>query len=148
MKGDFRLRVRLFVAVLAVVILSAAFLIPATNADELYGRIRGAVLDPSGAGVPDVQIQLLNADTGIKEQTVSGSDGSYIFLNLKPGKYNLSAQKSGFRTFDVRGIQVEPNEIHVQNISMELGTVSQVVEVAANQVQVEQSSMQPVSRSL
>jgi hypothetical protein len=143
MKQDSCVSARLMLATLVVVVLGAAtLLVQATMADELYGRIRGVVLDPSGAAVPEVRLALTSVGTGIKQEDVSGPDGGYTFINLKPGSYSLSATKAGFRTFTVTGIKVEPNEIFVQNIPLELGTTSETVEVSATQTQVEQTSME------
>lgn len=112
------------------------------QADELYGRVRGIVTDSSGAALPGVEVKLANLGMGTVENDTSDSSGSYNFVNLKPGQYNLTATKGSFRTFEVSGIRVEPNGIYVQNITMEVGGISETIEVAANQAQVEQTSMQ------
>ena len=131
----------LSLAVILALAFSSAMVQPA-SADELYGRIRGTVTDPTGAALPDVQLKLVNMGTGASQETVSGSDGAYSFINLKPGLYSLSARKTNFKTFDVKAIRVEPTVIFVQNAAMELGAVTETIEVAANPAQVEQTSMQ------
>jgi len=120
----------------------SSLLVQRANADELYGRVRGIVSDPAGAALPGVQLKLTNVGTGISNEVVSGSDGSFTFINLIPGTYKLTATKTNFKTFQVSSIKVEPNEIYVQNVSMELGTVNETIEVSANPAQVEQTSMQ------
>src|SRR5258708_34040891 len=115
---------------------------PSAKADELYGRIRGTATDPSGAALPGVQLKLTNMGTGASDEAVSGDDGAYSFINLKPGLYSLTAKKASFKTFGVKSIRVEPTEIFVQNVIMELGAVTETVEVTANPAQVEQTSMQ------
>jgi hypothetical protein len=112
------------------------------KADELYGRVRGTVSDKTGGILPGAQVKLTNIATNQGEQLISASDGSFIFVNLKPGSYKLTATKTGFKTFEVSPIQVVQNQIYVQDVALELGTVSETVEVAANQAQVEQSSIQ------
>src|SRR5215469_6738496 len=67
------------------------------NADELYARIRGIVMDSSGATVPGAQITASNEATGIRRQLVSGEDGSYELISLPVGMYTLSAAKNGFK---------------------------------------------------
>jgi hypothetical protein len=132
----------LFLSFVVVIGLFASSVLQPARADELYGRVRGIVADSTGAVLPGVDLRLTNEGTGIAEDKTSGSDGAYAFINLKPGKYDLTATKASFRKFEVKAIQVEPTEIFVQNISMELGTVTETIEVAANQAQVEQTSMQ------
>jgi len=112
------------------------------RADELYGRVRGVVTDPSGAVLPGVQLKLTNTGTNISSELISDSDGAFQFINLKPGSYSLSATKVNFKTFQVSSIRVEPNNIRVENVVLEIGSVNETIEVAANQAQVEQSSMQ------
>jgi len=65
------------------------------------------------------------------------ADGNFEFANLKPGTYRLTVTKPSFKTFDVSAIQVAQNQIFVQNVGMELGTLNETIEVAANQAQVE-----------
>ncbi len=128
-----------------VLLLGLAFsppMIQSAKADELYGRVRGIVSDPTGAVLPGVQVKLMNVGTGISTELASDADGSFMFINLKPGEYKLTATKANFKTFQVTSIRVEPNQIYVQSVIMELGALSQTVEVTANPAQVEQTSIQ------
>ncbi len=137
------LLVRMLAALVVVFgLVFSSMVAPTAKADELYGRMRGVVTDSSGAVLPGVQLNLTNRDTNTSSELVSDSDGAFAFINLKPGVYSLAATKANFKTFQVSSIRVEPNEIRVQNVVLELGSVSETIEVAANQVQVEQSSMQ------
>jgi hypothetical protein len=129
---------RIFVALLLVGLFAAT----TARADELYGRVRGTVTDPSGAAMPGVQLKLTNVGTGISKEMNSESDGSYLFVNLIPGTYSLTASKSGFKLYQVKEISIIQNQIYVQHVTMEVGTVSETVEVTANPVQVESTSMQ------
>jgi hypothetical protein len=141
LRGSALLPLCLSVVAIAVLFFSTMSIQPA-NADELYGRVRGTVADATGATVPGAQVKLTNTGTGVSEEQLSASDGSFIFANLQPGEYKLAATKASFKTFQVSSIKVEPNQIYVQNVTMELGTVSETIEVAANSAQVEQTSIQ------
>jgi Carboxypeptidase regulatory-like domain len=129
-----------FVLVLGLVF--GLLTVPSAKADELYGRVRGVVSDPTGAVLPGAQLKLTNVGTGVAEESVSASDGGFAFINLKPGQYSLIAKKTSFKTFQVSSIQVEPNQIYVLNVPMELGSISETIEVMASPAQVEQTSMQ------
>jgi hypothetical protein len=131
-----------FLLIAVAVLLVGVFATTTAMADELYGRVRGVVTDSTGAAMPDVQMKLINVATGISKEMTSGSDGSYLFVNLPPGTYSLQASKSGFKLFEVKGINVVQNQIYVQNVNMEVGGVSETVEVSANPAQVESTSMQ------
>lgn len=131
------------VALAAVFALAfSSMTIQTAKADELYGRVRGTVSDRTGGILPGVQLKLTNIATNRGEELTSAPDGSFQFINLKPGSYKLTATKTGFKTFEVSPIQVAQNQIFVQDVGMELGTISETVEVAASQTQVEQSSIQ------
>jgi len=112
------------------------------RADELYGRVRGVVTDPTGAALAGVRLKLTNTGTGISQELTSSSDGSYIFVNLISGTYNLTANKSAFKVFSATGMQIGSNQIYVQNVNMEVGTASETIEVIANPAQVETTSIQ------
>lgn len=128
--------------VVAGILVLSLFVATAARADELYGRIRGVVTDSTGAAMPGVQLKLTNVGTGGLKEMTTGSDGGYLFVNLIPGTYNLSATKSGFKLFQARAISVIQDQIFVQNVLMEVGAVSETLEVTANPVQVESTSMQ------
>src|SRR5256885_1666656 len=127
---------------LSFVVALASLTSPTVKGDELYGRVRGVVSDPAGGILPGVQVRLTNTGTNVTRELASDPDGAFLFINLAPGTYSLSAVRSGFKTFQVSSIHVQPNEIFIQNVVLELGTVTETIEVAANQAQVEQTSMQ------
>lgn len=126
-------------AILAVGCLVFATL---SSADELYGRIRGVATDSTGAAIPGVKVTLTNTGTGIVKEMTTESDGGFLFVNLSPGDYKLTASKGGFKLFQATGISVIQNQIFVQNVTMEVGAVAETLEVTANPVQVETTSMQ------
>jgi len=129
-------------SVLVLGLVASLLVAPSAKADELYGRVRGVAADSTGAALPGVQLKLVNTGTNENVALVSGADGSFEFINLKPGVYKLTASKNSFKSFEVTAITVRPNDTYVQNVTMELGAITETVEVSANPAQVEQSSMQ------
>lgn len=115
---------------------------PTTRADNLYASIRGTVTDQSGAGVPDVTVKASNIATGVTQTVTTASDGSYSFLQLAVGDYNVTADKSGFETFTATRIHLELNQVYVLAIKLSLGAMSQEVTVQANAVQVDTTTPQ------
>jgi hypothetical protein len=62
------------------------------------GVVRGVTLRPDGAPLPEAQVLIHNqADNG-DQSVVSGQDGTFVAVNLKPGRYTLIASKEGFLT--------------------------------------------------
>ena len=111
-------------------------------AADTNGRIKGTVSDPSGAVVAGVKISATNVATGVAFQTVSGSDGVYLFPQLPVGTYTVSATASGFKKFDASGIVLNIDQEYVQDVHLAVGSTSDVVQVNASAVQVDTSDMQ------
>jgi Carboxypeptidase regulatory-like domain len=103
-------------------------------------RINGVVSDPSGAVLPGVEVTATQAETGLKRAVVTNETGSYVLSNLAPGTYRLEASLPGFRTFARTGIVLQVGSDPVMNVSMEVGQVSETVEVQANAAFVETQS--------
>src|SRR6202167_4103280 len=111
-------------------------------ADNLYASIRGTVVDPSGAVVPDAKLTARNIATGLSYSTASSKDGLFAFLQLPIGDYSVKVEKSGFKTFTEGHIHLDLDQIFNLRATMELGVVSDTVTVEANSAQVETTSMQ------
>jgi len=111
-------------------------------ADNLYASIRGTVVDPSGAFVPDAKLTATNIATGLSYSATSSKDGLFAFLQLPIGDYSVKVEKSGFKTFTEGHIHLDLDQIFNLRATMELGVVSDTVTVEANSAQVETTSMQ------
>jgi hypothetical protein len=95
--------------------------------------IKGYVRDSSGAVVPNAAVELRNTATNIAQQTKSDDSGFYQFLQLNPGKYEVSTEAPGFRKSNVRGIDVLVDQIVSLDIKLDVGQVSETVEVSGAQ---------------
>ncbi|MEJ2008602.1 MAG: carboxypeptidase-like regulatory domain-containing protein, partial [Acidobacteriota bacterium] len=93
--------------------------------------ISGVVRDPSGGVVPAVQVILTNPATGLTRRFTTQSAGQYSFTLVPPGTYDLSAQKTGFRAYVQKGITLVVGQSATQDITLQLGQVSQRVTVTA-----------------
>ena len=81
---------------LAFGFLSITLLIIPGRAQRIFGDILGNVTDPSGAAVRDAKITLRNLDTGRALTTTTGEEGDYFFVELTPGRYDVTAEQQGF----------------------------------------------------
>src|SRR5215831_12905579 len=61
------------------------------------GTVTVTVVDPSGSVVAGADLELIDLATGNSHKGVTGSSGSYTFVNLNLGTYRLSISKSGFQ---------------------------------------------------
>jgi hypothetical protein len=99
---------------------------------QATAEISGSVKDSSNAVLPGVQITATETDTGISRTTVSNETGSYVLSNLAPGPYRLEASLPGFRTYVQMGIVLQVDASPVINVTLEVGQVSEQIEVQAN----------------
>ena len=104
---------------------------------QQVAQISGTVTDQSGAVIPDVQLTVTQADTGLKRSVTSDSKGVYIIPDLPLGPYTLEATKMGFQTFERMGIVLQVGTNPEISVSMRVGAVSDKVVVEATTSEVE-----------
>src|SRR5258706_13619223 len=78
------------------------------------GTVQGVVSDPSGAGVPQATVTILNRITNYRRTTTTDSKGAFRFSNVPPNPYHVEVSASGFanspQDVDVRGaVPIELN---------------------------------------
>src|SRR5438876_11949936 len=94
-------------------------------------QVSGTVRDQTRAVVPGVEVTATQTDTGLKRSAVTDETGSYILPNLPVGPYRLEATLPGFRTHVQTGIVLQVGSNPVVNAVLEVGQVSETVEVEA-----------------
>jgi Carboxypeptidase regulatory-like domain/TonB dependent receptor len=103
-------------------------------------QISGGVKDQSGAVLPGVEVTVTQTDTGVSRNVVTNETGSYVLPNLPVGPYRLEAALPGFRSFVQTGIVLQVGSNPVINVSLQVGQVSEQVEVQADAALVETRS--------
>src|SRR6266568_86634 len=121
--------------------LLALTLAPGLKAD-VTGSILGTATDSTSAVVHGVEVVATNLETNLSQTARTDSVGQYRFLALPVGKYKVEASLAGFQKFLVTGIDLTVNEQHRVDIVMQVGNVTQEVEVNAAAVQVESTNTQ------
>jgi hypothetical protein len=91
----------------------------------------GVVTDQSGSGVPGATVRMIETEKGTVHTTNSDAEGRYNFPNLPVGNYKLEAQAKGFKSYVQPGIVLDVAVNRTQNIGLEVGAVTEVVEVSA-----------------
>jgi hypothetical protein len=104
---------------------------------QATAQISGAVKDQSGAVLPGVEIAATQTETGITRATVTNETGSYVLPNLPLGPYRIEASLPGFRTYVQTGIVLQVNSSPEINVQLQVGQVTEQVEVQANAALVE-----------
>jgi carboxypeptidase family protein len=103
-------------------------------------QISGNVTDRSGAVLPGVEVTVTQTGTGLVRSVVSNETGSYVMPNLPVGPYRLEATLPGFRTYAQTGIILQVGTNPVINVVMEIGQLSETVEVQSDAALVETRS--------
>ncbi len=101
------------------------------NAQVVSGDIMGTVFDATGAVVPNATIVVKNTATGVESTTKSTSAGQYRFPSLPIGTYSLTVTASGFTKRELQNVMVRLNQTTSMNITLQVGTSTATVEVAA-----------------
>ncbi len=92
-------------------------------------EITGIVTDTSGAAVPDAKVSIINQDTGAKIVVGTNSAGNYSTPPLPIGTYTIEVEKEGFKHATHPGIVLSGAQSFRQDVKLELGAVTQSVEV-------------------
>jgi hypothetical protein len=69
-------------------------------------EVLGTVTDASGGALANVTVLLKNQETNVETKTNSDPSGNYDFVNVKVGRYTISAQVPGFETFTTTDVVV------------------------------------------
>jgi len=109
---------------------------------DVTGAISGVVRDRSQGAIAGVRITVTNTQTNFKQEATSAADGSYRFLALPAGTYQLTATSAGFQEFTATDVVVKVNDQLQIDITLQVGSVTEKVSVAANAVQVQTESTQ------
>src|SRR5262249_11221991 len=100
-------------------------------------QINGTVKDSTGAVLPGVEITATQTDTNTMRMALSDETGSFVLTNLPIGPYKVEAMLPGFRSFVQSGIALGLNQNPTISVVMEVGQVTEQVEVQANVTMVE-----------
>jgi hypothetical protein len=123
---------RTFLAASIVLLLSS----PAVTAQTGRGTIRGSVQDQTQAAIPGVEVTAEQLGTNIRFAAVTSEDGTFAFLSLPPSNYRLTAELPGFKRALVPNVVVHIGEITRVNLTLELGELTETVEVMGSTLQV------------
>ncbi|AEU38248.1 hypothetical protein AciX8_3965 [Granulicella mallensis MP5ACTX8] len=112
-------------------LLLAVFSIASARAQSTFGSVVGTVQDATQAVIPGAAVTLHSQDDNSDRTTTSSSSGSFEFVNLKPGRYSVASQASGFANTQVAAFDLAPRQTARVSVVMNLPSQQQTVEVSA-----------------
>jgi hypothetical protein len=112
---------------------------------KLHAQVAGATLtgtvkDSSGGVIPNAQVAITDVATGVVRTVSSNAAGFYIASNLLPGNYEVRVTASGFKTQLEKGITLTVGAEQQLDLLMQVGQMSQTVEVTTEAPTVELTS--------
>ena len=100
------------------------------DAQSTFGSIVGVVRDTTQAVVPGASVKIRRLEDNNIRSTTSDENGSFEFVNLKPGNYALSAQAEGFAEFQVPSAELTSRQALRIDVTLGIKSQSQTVEVS------------------
>ena len=113
---------------------------PVALAQEASATVNGVVSDPTGAAIPNAQVNLTNVNTTVVRSTKANTDGAYAFLNVLPGVYMLQASAAGFASVTQSAVTLEVNQTATFDFHLKVGETQTSVTVEATAAAVESST--------
>jgi hypothetical protein len=122
---------RIAVAPCAVALVLLLLLTLPAAAQDPRGTLAGRVMDISGAVIPNVEVKATNSSTGVTVSARSNAQGRFVMPYLLAGFYSVTAERTGFKRFSRDSVQIRVGEVTEIGIPLEIGEVSETVEVTA-----------------
>ena len=116
---------------LAWIVLIAAGVWTPVAAQTDTGQIAGVITDNSKARLPGVTVSVTNDATQATRTVVTDTDGAWVITNLRPGNYTITAELEGFKKARQSGFTLYADGRLTANFSLDVGGVTETVEVAA-----------------
>jgi len=112
-------------------VLLVFFYLTRMHAQSTFGSIVGSLKDAADAAVPSAVITVRDMDENLSRSTTSNDQGLYQFLNLRPGRYEITAVKTGFSTVKISDIRLEARQELREDIQFQVAALAETVTVEA-----------------
>jgi hypothetical protein len=100
------------------------------HAQSTFGSIVGVVHDTTQAVVPGASVKIQSLEDNSTRSATSDQNGSFEFVNLKPGRYAVAAQAEGFAEFQIPSAELAARQTLRIDVTLGIKSQSQTVEVA------------------
>jgi hypothetical protein len=122
---------RCFRTQLTLLLVALTILCGSLSAQSTTQTIQGLVTDSTGAVIPGATVTITNVATGVQNTSQTGASGNYTFTLVAVGNYDVRCETPGFKTEVATNLRVETGGQVRQDFSLEIGEVTETVEVSA-----------------
>lgn len=100
-------------------------------------QIAGTVIDPSGQAIVAAEVRMIETSKHEVHSAVTDATGRYEISSLPAAEYRLEVSSPGFKTYVQKGIIIQVAQNPTQNVRLDIGSVSESIEVTGNATMVE-----------
>ncbi|HEX3253703.1 MAG TPA: carboxypeptidase-like regulatory domain-containing protein [Pyrinomonadaceae bacterium] len=93
--------------------------------------VRGVIKDPQGNLISGATVTITDPSKNFTRTQQTNQDGAYTFTAVPPGTYNLEVTAQGFKTASASGLQALVDTPSVRDVQLEIGAVSETVDVTS-----------------
>ncbi len=112
----------------------------ASYSQTITASLEGDVRDASGGAVANARVSVINSATNVTVRLTSGPEGRFIAPSLQPGPYSVVVEAPGFKKVDRKGIVLQVDQSARIEIRLEVGAVTETVEIRAETPLLQSSS--------
>jgi Carboxypeptidase regulatory-like domain/TonB dependent receptor len=123
---------RFAVAVTSLLFLSLFVAAPAAGQGGVTSTISGIVTDNTGAVIPGANVLAVHKATGVTQEGISNSDGSFAFPSMQPGTYTVTVSLTGFRTVVISDVVLTSGSPANLRATLEVGGLTEQVTVTSS----------------
>lgn len=112
--------------------MALALLVPAAiyaQGQAIDANIEGSVRSADGNMLAGVKVTARNEATGLEKQALSTDQGIYTIQLLPPGRYNVTAELTGFATTTQSDVVLRAGQVLTVPFSLQVASVATTVEV-------------------
>jgi len=99
---------------------------------QAEASIQGTVSDASGGAVPGATVKVESLETGAERTLLTDEEGRYHAASIPVGRYQLRAEKTGFRGQEKTGISLVLGQRETVDFILQVGDMRQTVQVESS----------------
>jgi hypothetical protein len=141
-EGELLLKKSVFRGILAIASFALLPCLALVTWAGVGGSISGSVKDSTGAAIPRATVTATNTSTGVRQSTITDDKGSYSFLSLPVGSYDIEVTSAGFKPYRRTDVVIDANGALIVDAALEVGGKNETVTVSDTAVHVEAISSQ------